>query len=90
MATDIAFVVGCLAVLGSRVPPALKIFMLSLAIIDDILAVIVIAAVFSSSINVVWLGVPSPGFRSRSPSISSACAGSGSTSWSVRASGCAR
>ncbi len=56
MATDIAFVVGCLAVLGSRVPPALKIFMLSLAIIDDILAVIVIAAVFSSSIDVIWLG----------------------------------
>ena len=55
MATDIAFVVGCLAVLGSRVPPALKIFMLSLAIIDDILAVIVIAAVFSSSIDVLWL-----------------------------------
>ncbi|MDQ3295629.1 MAG: Na+/H+ antiporter NhaA, partial [Myxococcota bacterium] len=56
MATDIAFVVGCLAVLGSRVPPALKIFMLSLAIIDDILAVIIIAAVFSSSIDVIWLG----------------------------------
>jgi NhaA family Na+:H+ antiporter len=55
MATDIAFVVGCLAVLGSRVPPSLKVFMLSLAIIDDILAVIVIAVAFSASIDVFWL-----------------------------------
>ncbi len=56
MATDIAFVVGCLAVLGPRVPPALKVFVLSLAIIDDIFAVIVIAVVFSSSIDLAWLG----------------------------------
>jgi Na+:H+ antiporter, NhaA family len=55
MATDIAFVVGCLAVLGPRVPPGLKVFMLSLAIIDDILAVVVIAVVFSTSIDLVWL-----------------------------------
>jgi NhaA family Na+:H+ antiporter len=62
MATDIAFVVGCLAALGSRVPPALKVFMLSLAIIDDILAVGVIAVVFSSSIDLVWLGCAAGGF----------------------------
>ncbi len=55
MATDIAFVVGVLAVLGARVPPGLKVFMLSLAIIDDLAAVIVIALVFSSAINVGWL-----------------------------------
>jgi NhaA family Na+:H+ antiporter len=55
MATDIAFVVGCLAVLGTRVPPSLKIFMLSLAIIDDVLAVIVIAVAFSASISWLWL-----------------------------------
>jgi len=61
MATDIAFVVGCLAVLGSRVPQALKIFMLSLAIIDDTLAVIVIAAVFSASIELAWLGAAGAG-----------------------------
>jgi len=56
MATDIAFVVGALALLGSRVPPGLKVFMLSLAIIDDILAVIVIALFFSSSIDWAALG----------------------------------
>ncbi|MEZ4366510.1 MAG: Na+/H+ antiporter NhaA [Kofleriaceae bacterium] len=55
MATDIAFVVGCLAVLGSRVPPALKIFVLSLAIIDDLLAVVIIALVFTGSLDLGFL-----------------------------------
>ncbi|MCA9581832.1 MAG: Na+/H+ antiporter NhaA, partial [Myxococcales bacterium] len=55
MATDIAFVVGCLALLGSRIPTSLKIFMLSLAIIDDILAVGIIAVFFSTTIKVGWL-----------------------------------
>lgn len=54
MATDIAFVVGCLAVLGARVPPALKVFMLSLAIIDDMLAVVVIAVAFSGTLSALW------------------------------------
>jgi NhaA family Na+:H+ antiporter len=62
MATDIAFVVGCLAIFGSRVPPALKVFMLSLAIIDDILAVGVIAVVFSGSIDLAWLACSAGGF----------------------------
>lgn len=43
MATDTAFVIGCLALLGSRVPPSLRIFMLSLAIVDDIGAILVVA-----------------------------------------------
>ena len=43
MATDIAFVVGCMAVLGSRIPPGLRILLLSLAIADDIGAILVIA-----------------------------------------------
>jgi len=51
MATDIAFVVGCLAILGSRVPPALRILLLSLAIADDIGAILLIALVFTDHIN---------------------------------------
>ena len=52
MATDIAFVVGILALFGERIPFGLKIFLLTLAIVDDILAVLVIATVFTEKI--VW------------------------------------
>jgi Na+:H+ antiporter, NhaA family len=55
MATDIAFVVGCMALLGRRVPHGLKILMLTLAIVDDLLAVIVIALFYASSLDVGWL-----------------------------------
>ncbi len=61
MATDIAFVVGCLAIMGRRVPPALKVFVVSLAIIDDIVAVLVIAVFFSSAIEIVWIASASAG-----------------------------
>ncbi len=50
MATDIAFVVGILAVLGSRVPQILRIFLLSLAIVDDIGAILVIAFAYTEQI----------------------------------------
>ncbi|MDJ0852838.1 MAG: Na+/H+ antiporter NhaA [Myxococcota bacterium] len=55
MATDIAFVVGGLAVLGSRVPPGLRILLLSLAIADDIGAILVIAIGYTERIDWDWL-----------------------------------
>lgn len=51
MATDTAFVIGCLALLRTRIPQSLRIFMLSLAIVDDIGAILVMAFGYSSHIN---------------------------------------
>jgi NhaA family Na+:H+ antiporter len=55
MATDIAFVVGCMSLLGKRLPYGLTVLMLSLAIVDDLMAVVVIAFFYTSSISVTWL-----------------------------------
>ena len=51
MATDTAFVIGCLTLLGSRVPQSLRVFMLSLAIVDDIGAILVVAVGYGSHIS---------------------------------------
>jgi NhaA family Na+:H+ antiporter len=57
MATDIAFVVGCMAVLGRRVPNGLRVMLLTLAIADDIGAILVIAFGYSSGIALLPLGL---------------------------------
>ncbi|MGD8316559.1 MAG: Na+/H+ antiporter NhaA [Myxococcales bacterium] len=61
MATDIAFVVGCMSLLGNRIPHGLKVLMLSLAIVDDLLAVIVIAVFYTSSISATYLAASAVG-----------------------------
>jgi len=55
MATDIAFVVGCIALLGPRVPHSLRILLVSLAIVDDIGAIVVIAVGYTGQLNWGWL-----------------------------------
>ncbi|HEY5658362.1 MAG TPA: Na+/H+ antiporter NhaA [Myxococcota bacterium] len=55
MATDIAFVVGCLALLGSRIPRGLRVLLLSLAIADDIGAILVIAIGYTENLDLRWL-----------------------------------
>jgi len=60
-ATDIAFVLGVLALLGPRAPAGVKLFLLSLAIADDIGGIVVIALFYSSGISFVWLGLAAAG-----------------------------
>ncbi|MEE1619974.1 Na+/H+ antiporter NhaA [Zafaria sp. Z1313] len=56
-ATDIAFAVAVLAVIGSHLPSALRIFLLTLAVVDDLIAIVIIAFVYTSELKPLYLGL---------------------------------
>jgi NhaA family Na+:H+ antiporter len=55
MATDIAFALAALSILGKRIPPALKVFLAALAIADDLIAILVIAIFYSTKLEALYL-----------------------------------
>jgi NhaA family Na+:H+ antiporter len=56
-ATDIAFALAVLAVVGSNLPTALRAFLLTLAVVDDLVVIVIIAVFFTDSLDLVWVAV---------------------------------
>ena len=56
-ATDIAFALAVLAVVGSNLPTALRAFLLTLAVVDDLIVIVIIAVFFTDSLDLLWLVV---------------------------------
>ncbi|MEV4239685.1 Na+/H+ antiporter NhaA [Nocardia sp. NPDC050408] len=62
VATDIAFALAVLAMTGSRIPASARVFLLSLAVVDDLLAIILIAVLFTTTLSALWLLAAAAGF----------------------------
>ncbi|GAB3130455.1 Na+/H+ antiporter NhaA [Tsukamurella serpentis] len=61
IATDIAFALGILALTGSRLPSGARVFLLGLAVVDDLIAIMVIAVLFAGALSLFWITVAAAG-----------------------------
>jgi NhaA family Na+:H+ antiporter len=78
-ATDIAFAIGVLALLGSRANPTIKLLLVTIAIVDDVGAVIIIALVYTTDLSAAAIGAAMSFWAALQRSTCSGCAVSGPT-----------